>query len=110
MLEEFKWILIYLFIKVKGGGGALVHVYVWEHIVTLNYRITSKDLNTWKILMNFYLFIEVKKGGFALVHVYVLEHIVSLNYRIARWIFTKLCRDKVLKTPLICIHFWAKSA
>ena len=22
------------------GGGALVHVYVWEHIVTLNYRIT----------------------------------------------------------------------
>ena len=68
MLEEFKWILIYLFIKVKRGGGlcALVHVYIWEHIVTLNYRIT------W-------------------------------------WIFTKLCRDKVLKTPLICIHFWAKS-
>ena len=31
----------FLFIKVKrGGGGALVHVYVWEHIVTLNYRIT----------------------------------------------------------------------
>ena len=28
-----------LFVKVKGGG-ALVHVYVWEHIVTLNYRIT----------------------------------------------------------------------
>ena len=25
-----------LFIKVKRGGGALVHVYVWEHIVTLN--------------------------------------------------------------------------
>ena len=29
----------YLFIKVKGGGGALVHVYVLEHIVSLNYRI-----------------------------------------------------------------------
>ena len=29
----------YLFIKVKRGD-ALVHVYVWEHIVTLNYRIT----------------------------------------------------------------------
>ena len=29
----------FLFIKVKGGG-ALVHVYVWELIVTLNYRIT----------------------------------------------------------------------
>ena len=29
----------YLFIKVKRGG-ALVYVYIWEHIVTLNYRIT----------------------------------------------------------------------
>ena len=40
MLEEFKWIFIYLFIKVKRGGGALVHLYVWEHIVSLNYRMT----------------------------------------------------------------------
>ena len=32
--------LIYLFIKVKMWGDALVHVYVWEHIVTLNYRMT----------------------------------------------------------------------
>ena len=64
MLEEFKWILIYL-LRWKGGGGALVHVYVWEHIVTLNYRITL-------------------------------------------WIFTKLCRDKVLKTPLNCIHIWGQ--
>ena len=30
----------YLFIEVKkGGGGALVHVYVLEHIVSLNYKI-----------------------------------------------------------------------
>ena len=30
----------YLFFEVKkGGGGALVHVYVLEHIVSLNYRI-----------------------------------------------------------------------
>ena len=31
----------YIFIKVKKGGGvgALVHVYVWEHRVSLNYRI-----------------------------------------------------------------------
>ena len=29
----------YLFIEVKKGG-ALVHVYVLEHIVSLNYRIT----------------------------------------------------------------------
>ena len=30
----------YLFIKVKKGGDVLVHVYVWEHIVSLNNRIT----------------------------------------------------------------------
>ena len=30
----------YLFIKVKRGGGAPVHVYVLEHIVSLYYRIT----------------------------------------------------------------------
>ena len=29
----------YIFIKVKGGGVALVHVYVWEHIVSLYYTI-----------------------------------------------------------------------
>ena len=29
------------------GGGALVHVYVWEHIVSLNYRIT------WMIITKF---------------------------------------------------------
>ena len=32
----------YLFFEVKkrGGGAALVHVYVLEHIATLNYGIT----------------------------------------------------------------------
>ena len=59
---------------------------------------------------NLFIYQCEKKGGGALVHVYVWEHIVTLNYRIIGWIFTKLCRDKVLKTPLICIHFWAKSA
>ena len=29
----------YLFIESERGGGALVHVYVLEHIVSLNYRI-----------------------------------------------------------------------
>ena len=38
MLEKFEWIFIYL-LKGKRGGGALVHVYVLEHIVSLNYRI-----------------------------------------------------------------------
>ena len=31
--------IFYLFIKVKGGGGARVHAYVSEHIVSLNNRI-----------------------------------------------------------------------
>ena len=54
--------------------------------------------------MNFDLFIKVKRGGRgALVHVYVWEHIVTTTESL----FTKLCRDKVLKTSLICIHFWA---
>ena len=43
------------------------------------------------------------------MHVYVLEHRVSLIYRITLWIFTKLGRNKVLITPLICIDFWANS-
>ena len=43
----------------------------------------------------------MKRGGGALVHVYGWEHIVTLNYRITRWIFTKLCRDKVLKTAYL---------
>ena len=29
----------------KGGGGALIHVYVWEHIVSLYYR-TAKWMFT----------------------------------------------------------------
>ena len=29
-----------LFIRVKGRGVVLVHVYVWEHRVSFNYRIT----------------------------------------------------------------------
>ena len=28
----------YVFILVKKRGGAVMHVYVWEHIVSLNYR------------------------------------------------------------------------
>ena len=32
----------YLFIKVKRGGGALVHVYVWEYRVSLAWWIFTK--------------------------------------------------------------------
>ena len=78
------------------------HVYKWENAY-------SKDLNAWRILMNFHFLLRWKKAG-ALVHVYLWEHIVSLNYRITWWIFTKFGRDKGLATPHICIDFWAKSA
>ena len=27
-----------IYLREKGGGGALMHVYVWEHIVSLYYR------------------------------------------------------------------------
>ena len=55
-----------------------------------------KDLNTWRILMNFLcIYLGEGRGG-ALMHVYVLEHIVSLYYRTAWLMFTKLGRDEVL--------------
>ena len=38
---------IYLSADIGGGGGVLMHVYVWKHIVILFYW------NTWLILMNF---------------------------------------------------------
>ena len=52
----------YLFIKVKrGGGGALVHIYVWEHIVSLNYRIVwwiFTKLGRDKVLMTPHICID----------------------------------------------------
>ena len=40
---NFLW--IYLGEKWKGGRGALMHVYVWEHIASLYYR-TAKCMFT----------------------------------------------------------------
>ena len=34
ILMNFRWI----YVGEKGGGGALIHVYVWEHIASLYYR------------------------------------------------------------------------
>ena len=52
----------YLFIEVKrGGGGALVHVYVLEHIVSLNYRIAwwiFTKLGRDKVLMTPHICID----------------------------------------------------
>ena len=52
----------YLFIEVKrGGGGALVHVYVLKHIVSLNYRIAwwiFTKLGRDKVLMTSHICID----------------------------------------------------
>ena len=32
---------LWIYLGEKGGGGALMHVYVWEHIASLYYRTTS---------------------------------------------------------------------
>ena len=51
----------YLFIEVKKGGVALVHVYVLEHIVSLNYRITWQiftKLGRDKVLMTSHICID----------------------------------------------------
>ena len=55
----------YLFIKLKKGGGvgwgALVHVCVWEHIVSLNYRIVwwiFTKLGRDKVLMTPHIWID----------------------------------------------------
>ena len=42
---NFNEFSMYLFRWKKGGGGALMHVYVWEHIVSLYYR-TAKWMFT----------------------------------------------------------------
>ena len=58
-----------------------------------------KDLNTWRILMNFLcIYLGEGRGG-ALMHVYVWEHIVSLYYGTTWLMFTKLGRDEVLMAP-----------
>ena len=51
----------YLFIKVKKGGGVLVHVYALEHIVSLNYRIPGwifTKLGRDKVCMTPYICID----------------------------------------------------
>ena len=63
-----------------------------------------KDLNAFRILMNFLcIYLGGKKrGSGALMHVYVWEHIVSLYYRTAQWMFTKLGRVEVFIVPYKC--------
>ena len=71
----------YLIIKVKtGGGGALVPVYNWEHIVNLNYRITwwiftklgkDKVLVTPQICIDFWA--KSARGGSRAGPIYVNE-------------------------------------
>ena len=46
-LKNFNEFFMYLFRWRKGGGGAIMHVYVWVHIVSLSYIIA------WWIFMKF---------------------------------------------------------
>ena len=51
----------YLFIEVKKWGDALVHVYILEHIVSLNYRIAwwiFTKLGRDKVIMTLHICIE----------------------------------------------------
>ena len=60
MLEDFRWFCFYLFGWKRGI--ALVHVYVFEHIVSLNYRIIwwiFTNLGRDKILMTPHICIDV---------------------------------------------------
>ena len=53
--------IFYLFIEVKKEGGAIVHVYVLEHIVSLNYRIAPwifTKLGRDKVLMTPHICID----------------------------------------------------
>ena len=61
----------YIFIKVKGRGGGVVHVYVWEHRVSLNYRIAwwiFTKLGRDKVLMTpnicFDFWAKSARGGY----------------------------------------------
>ena len=43
-----------IYLREKGGGGALMHVYVWEHIVSLYYRTALwmfTNLGRYEVLM-----------------------------------------------------------
>ena len=68
-----------------------------------------KDLNAWRILMNFLcIYLGEKGGGVALMHVYVWEYIVSLYFRTAQWMWMKLGKDEVLMVPYKCCCFLAR--
>ena len=56
--------------------------------------------------MIFYLFIKVKKRGCTSACIYMGTQ-SQPNYRIARWIFTKLGRDKALMTYIFLLTFWS---
>ena len=116
-------------------GDVLVHIYVWEHRVSLNYRITwwiFTKLGRDKVLMTpahlYWLLGQIRPGMnpgqgnnrsmrgpspkdfFRVRRLQQQTECIAMKYRITWWIFTKLGRDKVLMTPHICIDFLAKSA
>ena len=37
-----------IYLGEKGGGGALMHVYVWEHIVSLHYSLQYRLMDVYE--------------------------------------------------------------
>ena len=118
---------MYLFRWRKGGGGALMHVYVLEHIISLSYRTTwwmFTKLDRDEVLIITHLFIgflanssqgRIQGGGGNLPKIgqwgvpSPKDFFFSLSYRTTWWMFTKLDRDEVLIITHLFIGFWANS-
>ena len=117
---------MYLFRWRKGGGVALMHVYVLEHIISLSYRTTSwmfTKLNRDEELIITHLFIGFSanstqgriqgSGNLPKIGQWGVpspkDFFCSLSYRTTWWVFTKLDRDEVLIITHLFIGFSANS-
>ena len=110
------------------GGGALMHVYVREHIISLSYRTAwwmFTKLDRDEVLIITHLFIGFSaisnqrriqgEGGGNLPKIGQLgvlspkDFFFSLSYRTTWWMFTKLDRHEVLIITHLFIGFSANS-
>ena len=104
-------------------GGALMHVYELEHIISLSYRTTwwmFTKLDRDEVLIIMHLFIgfsanSTGRGGGNLPKIgqwgipSPKDFFFSLSYRTTWWMFTKLDRDEVLIITHLLIGFSANS-
>ena len=127
-LKIFNEFFMYLF-RWRKGGGALMHVYVLEHIISLSYRTAwwmFTKLDRDEVLIITHLFIgfsansnqrriQGEGGGGNLPKIGQLgvlspkDFFFSLSYRTTWWMFTKLDRHEVLIITHLFIGFSANS-